>query len=114
MDPAHLQLFGTEATTRELRDWWKERKLAKPPRALLPETARQLGARHQPLAIVLDSEGRVTWVKQGYVPGDEVEWGRQLARVGARSAEGHTRAGWTRRRAGSITSRANGTRPSPG
>jgi hypothetical protein len=84
MDRALVQVLGTEATTSELRGWWKERGLEAPP-ALLPESARQLGVRHQPLAIVLDGEGRVTWVKRGYAPGDEAEWGRQLQRVGAGS-----------------------------
>ena len=76
-----IQVFGTEATTAELRDWWNARGLSAPPLALLPASAQRLGVHHLPLAIVVNREGRVAWVKAGYTPGDEAEWRRELERA---------------------------------
>lgn len=81
MAGTRLEVFGTEATAPELRDWWKERRLSWPPLALLPTSAQRLGARHVPLAVVVDRQGRVTWVKEGYAPGDEALWRQQLGRA---------------------------------
>jgi hypothetical protein len=77
-----LLVLGTDATAVELQRWWRERKLALPPRALGPESARLYGVRGQPVAVVVDADGRVVWAKEGYSPGDEAEWERQLARAG--------------------------------
>src|SRR5207248_3024126 len=78
------QVFGTEATAAELRRWWKERGLAEPPLALRPAAGQRLGVRHLPLAIVVDAQGRVAWVKEGYTAGDEAEWSRQLKQASSR------------------------------
>jgi hypothetical protein len=82
MNPAQLLLLGTEATAAELRLWWADRGLKHLPLALQPASSQRLGARHQPLAIMVDRAGRITWVKAGYAPGDEAEWRRQLDRAG--------------------------------
>jgi hypothetical protein len=82
MDASKAQILGTEATATELRDWWKERGLAVLPLALRPDSAQRLGVHHLPLAIVVDRTGRITWVKEGFAPGDEAEWRRQLERAG--------------------------------
>jgi len=82
MNASQVQVMGTEATAAELRDWWKERGLMQPPHALRPPSMQLLGVGHVPLAIVVDRGGRITWVKAGYVPGDEAEWRHQLDRAG--------------------------------
>jgi hypothetical protein len=82
MDGFATQVVGTEATALELQAWRKDRGLNAAPPALRPESARRLGLGHLPLAIVVDREGRVTWVKEGYTSGDEAEWRRQLGRAG--------------------------------
>jgi hypothetical protein len=79
-DTSRVLVVGTEATATELRRWWQERGLTLPPLALAPDAAQRLGVGHLPLAIVMDRGGRIAWVKEGYEPGDEEEWRRQLAR----------------------------------
>jgi hypothetical protein len=76
-----IVVVGTDATTAELGGWWKERGLSLQPRLLVPESA-QLLVRYQPVALVLDRAGHVVWAKEGYAPGDETEWERQLERAG--------------------------------
>jgi hypothetical protein len=80
--PTRVLVLGTGATAAELRDWWQERGLTLPPLALFPDAAASLGARSLPLALVVDRAGRVLWAKEGYAPGDEAEWRRQLEQVG--------------------------------
>jgi hypothetical protein len=82
MKASQLHLLATGATAKELRDWWGERRGTLLPRVLRLESAREIGARDLPLAIVVDAAGRVTWMKEGYAAGDEAEWRRQLGRVG--------------------------------
>jgi hypothetical protein len=82
---ARVLMVGTGATAAELQVWWKERGLALPPVALGSEAARLLGARSQPLALVVGRAGRVAWAKEGYTPGDEDEWQRQVEHVRERS-----------------------------
>jgi hypothetical protein len=77
-----LLVLGTDATAVELQKWWRERWLLLPPRALDPDSARLYGVRGQPVAVVVDADGRVVWAKEGYAPGDEGEWRTQLARAG--------------------------------
>jgi hypothetical protein len=82
LDASRFRVLGTGATAGELRAWWKERRSAIVPLALTPASASRVGARHLPLAIIVDREGHVTWLKEGYVAGDEAEWRRQLERAG--------------------------------
>jgi hypothetical protein len=76
-------ILGADASAAELQQWWKERGLERSPLALHPASAQRLSAQHLALAIVLDRDGRVVWLKEGYTPGDEAEWRRQLARASA-------------------------------
>ena len=77
-----LLVLGTDATAVELQRWWGERKLTLPPLALEPAAARLYGVRGQPVAVIVDTNGRVAWAKDGYTPGDEAEWKRLLQRAG--------------------------------
>jgi hypothetical protein len=74
-------VLGAGATAAELRTWWKERGVRLTPRAVTPESAQELGARHLPISLVVDRDGHVTWAKEGYADGDAEEWRRQLDRV---------------------------------
>jgi hypothetical protein len=78
----HLLVLGTDATAGELQQWWRERRLRLPPRALDPDSKRLYGVRGQPVAVIVDRGGLVTWAKEGYAPGDEGEWRTQLERAG--------------------------------
>jgi hypothetical protein len=82
LDAARVQVLGTQATAPELAAWWQARGLEAPPVALRPAATQQLGVRSLPLALVIGGDGRVTWVKEGYTPGDEAEWRRQLESAG--------------------------------
>jgi hypothetical protein len=79
---ARVLVLGADATAAELRGWWKVRGFDLPPLAITIDTARRLGVRGQPVAFIVDRGGRVAWVKEGYTPGDEAVWRRELARVG--------------------------------
>jgi hypothetical protein len=73
--------IATDASAAELAVWWRERGISLPPRTISPDEARRLGGRQRPLAIVVDRDGRVAWVKEGYETGDEAEWRRQWERA---------------------------------
>jgi hypothetical protein len=78
----HVLVLGTDASAVELQGWWRERGLSLPPLALEPESARLYGVRSQPVAVVVGADGTVTWAKEGFSPGDEEDWRRQLRQVG--------------------------------
>jgi hypothetical protein len=73
--------IGMEATAAEIRGLWEQRRIHLPPRVLTPNSADALGLQHLPLALVVDSNGRVAWAKEGYSPGDEATWRSQLRKV---------------------------------
>jgi len=75
-------VLGADATADELKRWWRERGLTLPPLVLDPASARLYGVRGLPVAVIVDGDGRVGWAKEGYSPGDETEWQRQLQRAG--------------------------------
>jgi hypothetical protein len=75
---ARSLVVGTGASGAELDLWWKDRGVDFAPLALSTDGAQALGVRQQPVAIVLDRNGRVTWVKEGYEAGAEAKWSRQL------------------------------------
>jgi hypothetical protein len=73
-----ILVLGTDATVGELRTWWKERGLTLPPLALIADSARNWGVLGQPVAAIVDAAGQVVWAKEGYTPGDEMDWRREL------------------------------------
>jgi hypothetical protein len=76
-----VRVIGTEATATELGIWWKDRGLNLPPHALPPDSAHRLGVHHLLIAIIVDRNGHIAWVKEGYAAEDAAEWRRQLARA---------------------------------